>query len=93
MRDEVIEQAIRNSLELELGIHLINNGFAFLREVIGVAHKNLQPNSSRGENWGYLIRDMRPFPQVDEDVILIPGFALYGNDFFDPKKQPFLFRF
>ena len=91
MRDEVIEQAINISNELENGIGLLDERFAFLREVIGVAHRNLQPDTARGDNWGYLVRDMRPFPSADAERYLIPGFALYGKDFFDPGKQPLMF--
>jgi siderophore synthetase component len=91
MRDEVLEQAINISMELESGICSLDDRFAFLREVIGVAHKNRQPDSPRGENWGYLVRDMQPFPLVDAKRYLIPGFALYGKDFFDPDKTPLLF--
>ena len=91
MRDEVIEQAINISRELEGGIGHLDDRFAFLREVIGVVHKNRQPDSPRGENWGYLVRDMQPFPLVDAERNLIPGFALYGKDFFDPDKPPLLF--
>ena len=91
MRDEVLEQAINISIELERGIHHLDGQFAFLREVIGVAHKNLRPTSPRGENWGYLVRDMKPFPPDGNERNLIPGFALYGKDFFEPKKTPLLF--
>ena len=91
MRDEVLEQAINISMELESGIWHLDDRFAFLREVIGVAHKNCQPDSPRGENWGYLVRDMKPFPLVDAKRYLIPGFALYGKDFFDSDKTLLLF--
>ena len=91
MRDEVIEQSINISMELERGIRHLDDRFAFLREVIGVAHRNLQPDSPRGENWGYLIRDMKPFPIVEDERNLIPGFSLYGKDFFDPGETPLLF--
>ena len=91
MREEVLEQAINISMELESGIGLLDDRFAFLREVIAVAHKNRQPDSPRGENWGYLVRDMQPFPFIDAKRNLIPGFALYGKDFFDPAKPPLLF--
>ena len=40
MRHEVIEQAINISMELERGISRLDDRFAILREVIGVAHKN-----------------------------------------------------
>ncbi|MGD8242321.1 MAG: IucA/IucC family protein [Desulfobacterales bacterium] len=50
MRDEVIAQAINVSVELEKGINRLDDRFAFLREVIGVAHRNLRPGSARGEN-------------------------------------------
>ncbi len=92
MRHEVIEQAINISRELERGIDHMDHQFAFLREVIGVSHRNLDPDSPRGENWGYLIRDMRPYPMVDETRHLIPGFSLYGRDFFNPDKTPLLFH-
>lgn len=91
MRDEVLEQAINISMELESGIWHLDDRFAFLREVIGVAHKNCQPDSPRGENWGYLVRDMKPFPLVDAKRYLIPGFALYGKDFFGSDKTLLLF--
>jgi hypothetical protein len=91
MRDEVLEQAINISKELEEGIHHLDDGFAFLREVIAVVHKNLQPALPRGENWGYLVRDLKPFPIVDDKRNLIPGFSLYGKDFFDVDKTPLLF--
>jgi hypothetical protein len=90
MRDEVLEQTINISRELERGIHHLDDRFAILREVIGVSHRNLQPDSSRGENWGYLVRDMKPFPIVENDRSLIPGFSLYGKDFFDPGQTPLL---
>lgn len=91
MRDEVVEQAVNVSRELEDGIHRLDDRFAYLREVIGVVHKNLQPDADRGENWGYLVRDMTPFPRIFEKRLLIPGFSLYGKDYYDPQKPPLLF--
>jgi hypothetical protein len=91
MRDEVLEQAINVSQELENGIGQLDDRFAFLRELIAVVHKNLPPVSVRGENWGYLVRDMRPFPDVDRKTQLIPGFALYGKDYFDPNVSLLLY--
>lgn len=91
MRDEVLTQAINVSQELEEGVDRLDVGFAFLREVIGVAHRNLQPESARGENWGYLVRDMTPFPYLTGKPTLIPGFALYGRDFFDPETPLLLY--
>ena len=91
MRNEVLEQAINISRELEAGLHQLDGKFSFLREVIGVAHKNLDPESPRGENWGYLIRDMTPYPPVGQRRDLIPGFALYGRDYFDPDVHLLLF--
>ncbi len=92
MRDEVIEQAINVSRELEAGIDRLDADFAFLREVIGVTHKNLAAASPRGENWGYLVRDMRPFPELDAECLLVPGFALYGRDLFARTEAPLLFE-
>lgn len=92
MRDEVIEQAINVSLELEHGINHMSSDFAFLREVIGVSFKEDKINhSTRGENWGFVVRDMQPFPRVTEKRSLIPGFALYGEDYFDPNIRPLLY--
>jgi hypothetical protein len=92
VRNEVLEQAVNVSIELELGVDCMDDRFAFLREVIGVAHRNLDPVSARGENWGYLVRDMVPFPRVDEERTLLPGFALYGRDYFDPRRELLLFE-
>lgn len=91
MRGEVIEQAINVSRDLETAIDHFDGSFAFLRETIGVAHIEREPASSRGEGWGYLIRDMRPFPPVQEQRQLVPGFALYGRDYFRPDEPPLLF--
>jgi hypothetical protein len=91
MRDEVLEQAINVSKELENGIGKLDDRFAFLREPIALVHKNLQPDSDRGENWGYLVREMTPFPHVDKKSQLIPGFALYGKDYFDPNASLLLY--
>lgn len=91
MRHEVLQQAINVSRELEAGIGQLDERFAVLREVIAVCHPNLHPDSSRGEHWGYLVRDMRPFPVTGADTHLIPGFALYGRDFFDPGIPLLLF--
>ncbi len=60
MRDEVIQQAINVSFEMEREVHRMDNRCAFFREVIGVAHENLDPEAVRCENWGYLVRDMTP---------------------------------
>ena len=90
MRDEVIEQAVTVSQELETGVCQLDEDFGFFREVLGIAFKNLEPDSPRGENWGYLIRDMIPFPRIDLEEILVPGFALYGEDYFDPEVPPLL---
>jgi len=60
--------------------------------VIGVSHKNMDDTLSRKENWGYLVRDMQPFPAVLEQRILLPGFALYGSNLFDPEKPPLLYE-
>lgn len=91
MRDEVVQQAVRVSRELQEGIDSFDSQFAFLREVLGVTHKNLNSGSKRGENWGYLVRDMEPFPAPSEARPLVPGFSLYGRDFFKPGENPLIF--
>lgn len=92
MRDEVVAQAVALSMEMESGIGRMDDRFAFLREVIGITHRNLDPDFPRGEHWGYLVRDMQPFPSLDRQRRLIPGFALYGRDFFAPEKPLLLFE-
>jgi hypothetical protein len=93
MRDEVVEQAVAVSGELQAWAGGGDASFCFMREVIGVAHggeagdaelDEVASNASRGENWGYLIRDLRPFPEAPDEPSLVPGFALYGRDRFDP---------
>ncbi|PIE57769.1 MAG: hypothetical protein CSA33_06905 [Desulfobulbus propionicus] len=94
MRDEVIEQAINVSLELEHHIAALDENFAFLREVLGLSIKQQQivPKQEmlRGEHWGYLVREMTPFPQSTERRYLIPGFALHGANYFAPNTPPLL---
>jgi len=92
MRDEVVEQAINVSRELQRGIEDLDPSFAFFREVLGVTFKNIRPQTPRGENWGYLVREMTPFPSAREDRPLVPGFSLFGKDLFEPRKPPLLFE-
>ncbi|PIE71496.1 MAG: hypothetical protein CSA22_03040 [Deltaproteobacteria bacterium] len=92
MRAEVIEQAVAVSLDLEQGLHCFDKDFSYLREVIGIACLEPDVRAGRGENWGYIVRDMTPFPCVAPDRDLVPGFALYGRDFFDPNQPPLLFE-
>ncbi len=80
MRDEVIEQAINVSREMEQEAAQLGGRFAFLREVIGMSLRDLNPELSRSENWGFLVRDMQPWPSLDGHVRLVPGFALFGHD-------------
>ncbi len=90
MRDEVVAQAVAVSGELEKGISSFEPGFSMMREVLGISHQNLDPGSLRGENWGFLVRDLSPFPHSKIQTRLIPGFALYGKDYFDPKSRAVL---
>ena len=90
MRDEVIEQAVAVSRELEQDLDRFEESFGFFPEVIGVACKNQDSSGGRGENWGYLIRDMRPLPYLTEERCYVPGFALYGTDYFNPSKEVLL---
>jgi hypothetical protein len=91
MRDEVVHQAVNVSKELEEAVPDLDGDFAFLREVIGVTHQDLEPGSARGENWGFLVREMEPYPRRGRTGHLVPGFALYGKDLFDPGARPLLF--
>jgi hypothetical protein len=91
MRDEVVEQAINVSGELQVWSGGGDPSFAFQREVIGVVHPRTESEGKRGENWGYLVRDLCPFPDAAGERRLIPGFALYGRDHFDPTLEPLIF--
>ncbi len=91
MRAEVVEQAVNISRELQGEISHMPPGFAYLREVLGISLRNLHPETPRGENWGYLVREMTPFPHAAEAVPLVPGFSLYGRDFFSPGEDPLLY--
>jgi hypothetical protein len=90
MREEVVQQAIQVSREIERHIDELDADFAFLREVIGITHENLEPDSPRGGNWGYLVREVTPYPRPRADIRLVPGFALYGADRFEPGERPLL---
>jgi hypothetical protein len=92
MRDEVVEQAVHVSRQLQAGIGAMEPAFAFLREVLGITFKNLDPDGPRGENWGFLIREMRPYPPQPGQRSLVPGFALYGRDRFEPAHPPLFFE-
>lgn len=91
MRDEVVAQAIAVSAELQAWAGGEDPGFAFLREVLGITHPR-DGSDGRGENWGYLVRDLESFPRASHDHSLIPGFALYGRDRFDPTVDPLVFE-
>lgn len=56
--------------------------FAYLPESIGVVH--------REEDLGYIVREMRPLPEVNEPRILVPLFALYSHDTKHPDDAPLL---
>ena len=90
MRGEVVEQAVAVSRAMEDWSPRAEPGFAFLREVIGVSHPVVEKAPSRGENWGYVVRDLTPFPHAGEVRHLVPGFALYGRDAFDDRLPPLL---
>lgn len=90
MRDEVVQQALRVSLEVQEGYAALGEHFAFQREVLGVTHRAQDPDTTRGEHWGYLVREVAPFPPSDSEGVLIPGFALYGADYFRPDEPPLI---
>ncbi len=91
MRDEVVEQATKVSTELQEGIRSMDSRFAFFREVLGITHRNLHPESDRGENWGFLVREVSPFPHRSDPGPLVPGFSLFGRDYHDPTQEPLVF--
>jgi hypothetical protein len=90
MREEVLEQATLVSMELQEAMDALGPDFAFQREVLGVALTPMELDSGRGENWGFLIREMTPFPPREGDGHLIPGFALFGADYHDSGILPLI---
>ena len=90
MRGEVIEQAVEVSRALQRWRGGGDLSFSFLREVIGVTHPPLEADGARGENWGYVVRDLTPYPGVADPRQLVPGFALYGHDAHDKHIRPLL---
>ena len=96
MRDEVVEQAVAVSRELEAVAGELDDRFAFMREVLGITHREEEAPSARaagrGEHWGYLVRETTPYPPAPpgESRFLVPGFALYGRDARDPATEPLL---
>ena len=92
MRDEVVEQALRVSRELQAGTASFDHRFAFQREVLGVTLRRREDDGPRGENWGYLVRELEPFPPPEEERPLAPAFSLFGRDFFDPEATPLVFQ-
>ncbi len=91
MRGEVVEQAVAVSREIQEWNGAGDPSFAFQREVIGVAHPPGDGAKGRDESWGYLVRDLDPFPTSGGERGLVPGFALYGRDYFDPSAEPLIF--
>jgi len=92
MRAEVLEQATLVSMELQGAAPAMGPDFSYQREVFAAACKPKEADSARGENWGFLIREMTPFPWAGEEHTLIPGFALFGRDFHDPHIPPLVLQ-
>lgn len=83
---EVVQHCVTVSQDLE---NIINfKDFAFFRETIGMT----LTTQDKKKDWGFLIREMRPFPPLSETRTLIPFFSLYGTDMNDPKQPPLLVR-
>lgn len=80
---QTIRHCVTVSHDLE---HVACRHFALLRETMGISYqgKNEEPG------WGFLVREMRPFPHVEGKRMLIPCFALYGKDVNHPEKEPLL---
>ncbi len=92
LREEVLEQAVAVSGEMEEWLEARPGDFAFMREVLGMALRPIEPETERGENWGFLVRETTPFPPAGEARSLVPGFALYGRDLHDPAREILLWE-
>jgi len=91
MRDEVVHQAIITSTELQNAVEAGKFGrdFAYLRESLGISIRDGEKPG--GDHWGYVVREMEPFPPAESDNrAMVPAFAMYGRDKFDPAKPPML---
>lgn len=80
--------AIDHALEMSRRLEEVKlPGFGFLRETVGISF----PSRPGKRSWGLIIREMTPFPYDNSlNVLLIPYFALYGKDKYNPEEVPLL---
>jgi len=78
-----VEHCVTVSKDLE---KVVCPHFALLRESMGVCFSG--ENEEAG--WGFIVREMTPFPPTEKKTMLIPCFALYGKDTLHPERDPLL---
>lgn len=76
--------SIQHSIQVsdDLCSSVLPPDIGFLPETFGVWQKK--------SGWGYLIRDIKPFPQVEEQRVLLPLFSLHSPDRFSYADEPLL---
>ncbi len=68
-----------------------NNCFGALKEDKGrVAYIPIEDGGFY--EFGFIIREYKPFSSCSEDLYLIPGFSLFSNDYYFPQDKPILLQ-
>jgi len=89
--------AVTEQLAVAMRSEMFNRAFSILREdcgrvlhipqhLLNKATVDLPVNGMGCYEWGVIFRDFRPFPYLEEEEYLIPGFALFGREF-DPHAH------
>jgi siderophore synthetase component len=76
----IIESALIGR-ELDAPMYILREPFA--RVVVDERDKS-------GYEWGYVLRESKPFPVPPEPYALVPGFSLFGSDAAKPNDKPLL---
>lgn len=85
LTEKTIEHSIKVSNCLTNSVVFKKNPrIGFLPESLGIAFGN----SDR--SWGFLVREMTPFPHVSSTSTLVPLFSLYSPDTRNPEDSPLL---
>jgi len=62
-------------------------GFGILREEAGCVLDKLPVGQ---KSWGFLLREMKPYPYATQKRYLVPLFSLYSHDKYDDRLDPLL---
>ena len=79
--------AVKHAIQISEILRTIpRSDFGYLRETIGIAF----PAQDGKRSWGFMVREMTPYPDDGKKKTTIPYFALYGKDKFDLEKRVLL---